>query len=108
MSDSCSSVPEQAAQPDSEPPYLRRRWQLRYRHRVLIQRSILPFTWPILIELVCVVLMGIVSTILVSRIGKDATAAVGITDSVTYIILSLLTAIALGGSVLIAQAFGRR
>ncbi|MCG6229049.1 EmmdR/YeeO family multidrug/toxin efflux MATE transporter [Vibrio furnissii] len=108
MSDSCSSVSEQAAQPDSEPPYLRRRWQLRYRHRVLIQRSILPFTWPILIELVCVVLMGIVSTILVSRIGKDATAAVGITDSVTYIILSLLTAIALGGSVLIAQAFGRR
>ncbi|MBY8233261.1 EmmdR/YeeO family multidrug/toxin efflux MATE transporter [Vibrio fluvialis] len=85
-----------------------RRWRIRYRHRVLIQRSILPFTWPILVELVCVVLMGIVSTILVSRIGKDATAAVGITDSVTYIILSLLTAIALGGSVLIAQAFGRR
>ncbi len=81
---------------------------MRYRHRVLVQRSILPFTWPILVELVCVVLMGIVSTILVSRIGKDATAAVGITDSVTYIILSLLTAIALGGSVLIAQAFGRR
>ncbi|QXO16540.1 EmmdR/YeeO family multidrug/toxin efflux MATE transporter [Vibrio ostreae] len=97
--------------PDSEPPCSQspaRRWCVRYRHRVLIQRSILPFTWPILVELICVVLMGIVSTILVSRIGKDATAAVGITDSVTYIILSLLTAIALGGSVLIAQAFGRR
>lgn len=111
MSDRFSSETELVARPDSEPPCSQtpvRRWRIRYRHRVLIQRSILPFTWPILVELVCVVLMGIVSTILVSRIGKDATAAVGITDSVTYIILSLLTAIALGGSVLIAQAFGRR
>lgn len=111
MSDRFSSETELVARPDSEPPCSQtpvRRWRVRYRHRVLIQRSILPFTWPILVELVCVVLMGIVSTILVSRIGKDATAAVGITDSVTYIILSLLTAIALGGSVLIAQAFGRR
>ena len=83
------------------------RWRLRFRHRVLMTRSIIPFAWPILLELVCVVLMGITSTVLVSRIGKDATAAVGITDSVTYIILSLLSAIALGGSVLIAQAFGR-
>lgn len=97
--------------PNAQPPrsgFRLSRWRIRYRHRVLIQRSILPFTWPIFIELICVVLMGIASTILVSRINKDATAAVGITDSVTYIILSLLTAIALGGSVVIAQAFGRR
>lgn len=81
---------------------------LRRRYKVLIFKSILPFTWPILVELVCVVMMGIMSTILVSRIDRNATAAVGLTDSVTYIILSLLTAIALGGSVFIAQAFGRR
>lgn len=111
VSDSLSSQTDQDDRPGAEPPCNPpriRRLQIRHRHWVLIRRSILPFTWPILVELICVVLMGIVSTILVSRISKDATAAVGITDSVTYIILSLLTAIALGGSVLIAQAFGRR
>lgn len=82
--------------------------RVRYRHKVLIIRRILPFTLPILIELIGVVLMGIVSTILVSRISKDATAAVGITESITFIVLSLLTAVALGGSVMIAQAFSRR
>lgn len=88
------------------------RWQerprLRHRSKVLLRRSILPFTWPIVVELTCVVLMSIISTILVSHIGAAETAAVGISDSVTYLIISLLTATELGGSVLIAQAFGRR
>ena len=81
---------------------------LRYRHRVLIQRSILPFAWPIFVELTCVVMMGIISTILVSHLGSAETAAVGICDNITFIIISLLTAIALGGSVYIAQSLGKR
>lgn len=83
-------------------------YRLSLRHRVLIRRRIFPFAWPILVELIGVVLMGMVSTILVSRISKDAIAAVGITESITFIILSILSAIALGGSVLVAQAFSRR
>ena len=78
------------------------------RSYYVLWREVIPFTWPILIELTCVVLMGMISTILVSRLGKSETAAVGISDSVTYIIFSIQSAIALGGSVLIAQALGRR
>ncbi|KUI97817.1 EmmdR/YeeO family multidrug/toxin efflux MATE transporter [Vibrio sp. MEBiC08052] len=86
---------------------LGRRFGLRQRHRVLFQHDIWPFAWPIFIELTCVVMMGIISTILVSRLGAQETAAVGITDSITWVVISLLSAIALGGSVVIAQAFGR-
>ncbi|WP_245609138.1 EmmdR/YeeO family multidrug/toxin efflux MATE transporter [Vibrio rhizosphaerae] len=86
-------------------PGLRR--VIRHRYWVLFQRDIWPFTWPIFIELTCVVMMGIISTILVSRLGAQETAAVGITDSITWVVISLLSAIALGGSVVIAQAFGR-
>lgn len=86
---------------------LGRRFGLRQRHRVLFQHDIWPFAWPIFIELTCVVMMGIISTILVSRLGAEETAAVGITDSITWVVISLLSAIALGGSVVIAQAFGR-
>ncbi|SJN55726.1 Multidrug resistance protein NorM [Vibrio ruber DSM 16370] len=85
----------------------RRCFWLRKRHRVLFRRDIWPFAWPIFIELTCVVMMGIISTILVSRLGAQETAAVGITDSITWVVISLLSAIALGGSVVIAQAFGR-
>ncbi|WP_432454628.1 MULTISPECIES: EmmdR/YeeO family multidrug/toxin efflux MATE transporter [unclassified Agarivorans] len=83
-------------------------WRYYYRYRVLLARNIIPFAWPILIELACVVLMGIVSTILVSRLGNVQTAAVGVSDSVTFIIISVLMAVGLGGSVLIAHAFGKR
>ena len=97
------TIPPEVNQPRSIFPS---HWRLRHRYRVLITRSIIPFAWPIFIELACVVLIGIISTVLVSKIGKDAIAAVGLTNSITYIVLSLFGAIALGGTVLIAQAFG--
>jgi len=80
---------------------------VRYRHKVLLKRHVWPFTWPIILELSCVVLMGIISTVLVARLGADEIAAVGFTDGITWIIISVLTAIALGGSVVVAQSFGR-
>ncbi len=84
------------------------KFQLRQRHKVLLAKEVMPFAWPIFIELSCVVLMGIISTILVSRLGKAQTAAIGVSDSMTFIIFSVLSAIALGGSVLVAQSHGRR
>ncbi len=81
--------------------------KFRYRHKVLLKRHVWPFTWPIILELFCVVLMGIISTALVARLGADKTAAVGFTDGITWIIISVMTAVALGGSVVVAQSFGR-
>ncbi|MCE0496056.1 EmmdR/YeeO family multidrug/toxin efflux MATE transporter [Vibrio salinus] len=107
---------EQANEPDSlsidnpmppppEPKQTKR--LIRHRHKVLLSQDVAPFAWPIAIELTCVVLMSIASTILVSRIGKADTAAVGVSDSLTFIVISFLTAIALGGSVFIAQLYAK-
>ncbi len=82
-------------------------FKFRYRHKVLLKRHVWPFTWPIILELSCVVLMGVISTVLVARLGADKTAAVGFTDGITWIIISVMTAVALGGSVVVAQFFGR-
>ncbi len=92
---------------DLDKPKPGNRLRLRYRHKVLIKRRVWPFAWPIFLELFCVVLMGIISTVLVSHLGAEQIAAVGITDGVTWIIISVLTATALGGSVVIAQSFGK-
>ncbi len=91
----------------SEPKITKFSLKFRYRHKVLLKRHVWPFTWPIILELFCVVLMGIVSTALVARLGADKTAAVGFTDGITWIIISVMTAVALGGSVVVAQSFGR-
>ncbi|CAM3999365.1 Multidrug resistance protein NorM [Vibrio aerogenes CECT 7868] len=101
-----SSHPEHQSQTEPAPSRLHS-LRFRYRHKVLLKRDIAPFAWPITIELTCVVLMGMVSTILVSRIGKADTAAVGVSDSITFIVISLLSATALGGSVFIAQSFAK-
>lgn len=77
------------------------------RSQILLRRSIFPFTWPIMVELSSVIFMAIISTILVSHIGSSETAAVGISDSVTFLFASLFSAAEIGCSVLIAQAFGR-
>jgi putative MATE family efflux protein len=87
--------------------FLKLSLKVRYRHKVLLRRHVWPFTWPIILELSCVVLMGIISTVLVARLGADKTAAVGFTDGITWIIISVMTAVALGGSVVVAQSFGR-
>ncbi|SHO55950.1 EmmdR/YeeO family multidrug/toxin efflux MATE transporter [Vibrio quintilis] len=102
------NTPHPENQPQMEPDNPRSPSpRLRHRHKVLLKRDIAPFAWPITIELTCVVLMGMVSTILVSRIGKADTAAVGVSDSITFIVISLLSATALGGSVFIAQSFAK-
>jgi putative MATE family efflux protein len=99
---------EKSNTPKKKPNKPQRRIHVRYRYRVLLRREITPFAWPIFMELTCVVLMSMLSTILVSRIGKADTAAVGVTDSITFIVISIFSAIELGGSVFIAQSYARR
>ncbi|WP_257967156.1 MATE family efflux transporter, partial [Klebsiella pneumoniae] len=53
----------------------------RQRYRVLYWREISPLAVPILLENACVLLMGVLSTFLVSWLGKEAMAGVGLADS---------------------------
>ncbi|WP_074371860.1 hypothetical protein [Vibrio spartinae] len=54
---------------------------------MLFQHDIWPFAWPIFIELTCVVMVSIISTILVSRLGPEETAAVAL----PIVVLGLLS-----------------
>lgn len=82
--------------------------QLRASNRVLFWREILPLAVPIFIEGLCVVLMGIFSTLLVSWLGKEAMAAVGLADSFNMLIIAFFTAVALGTAVVVAFSLGQR
>lgn len=77
-------------------------------YRVLYWREILPLAAPIFIENTCVLLMGVLSTFLVSWLGKEAMAGVGLADSFNMVIMAFFAAIDLGTTVVVAFSLGKR
>ncbi len=80
----------------------------RRTYRVLFWREITPLAIPILVENLCVLLMGVLSTFLVSWLGKEAMAGVGLADSFNMVIISFFAAIDLGTTVVVAFSLGKR
>lgn len=83
-------------------------YKKRHSNRVLLWREITPLAVPIFIEGLCVVLMGVFSTFLVSWLGKESMAAVGLADSFNMLIIAFFTAVALGTAVVVAFSLGQR
>jgi putative MATE family efflux protein len=77
-------------------------------YRTLFRREITPLAVPIFIENLCVMLMGVLSTFLVSWLGKEAMAGVGLADSFNIIIISFFAAIDLGTTVVVAFSLAKR
>ena len=65
----------------------------RKSYRVLFWREITPLAVPIFLENTCVLLMGVLSTFLVSWLGKEAMAGVGLADSFNMVVMSFFAAI---------------
>ncbi|TDN55599.1 EmmdR/YeeO family multidrug/toxin efflux MATE transporter [Scandinavium goeteborgense] len=80
----------------------------RKTYRVLFWREITPLAVPIFLENTCVLLMGVLSTFLVSWLGADAMAGVGLADSFNMVIMAFFTAIDLGTTVVVAFSLGKR
>jgi len=86
----------------------RTRWHGRRKsYRTLYWREIMPLAVPIFIENTCVLLMGVLSTFLVSWLGKEAMAGVGLADSFNMVILAFFAAIDLGTTVVVAFSLGK-
>lgn len=75
--------------------------------RVLFWREITPLAVPIFFENLCVLLMGVLSTFLVSWLGKEAMAGVGLADSFNIVVISFFAAIDLGTTVVVAFSLGK-
>ncbi|HDJ1439491.1 TPA: EmmdR/YeeO family multidrug/toxin efflux MATE transporter [Serratia rubidaea] len=79
----------------------------RKSYRVLFRREIVPLAVPILLENACVLLMGVLSTFLVSWLGKEAMAGVGLADSFNMVIIAFFAAVDLGTTVVVAFSLGK-
>ncbi len=71
-----------------------------------LRKSVVHLALPAVMEQVLVMVVGVVSTMLVGRLGKEALSAVGIVNQTIQFILVLSVALATGSTVLVARLIG--
>ncbi|GFZ91311.1 putative transporter YisQ [Paenibacillus marchantiophytorum] len=64
--------------------------------------------WPIFVELLLQLLLGVVDTLMVSRVSDDAVAVVGLANQVFQAMMILFMTVASGAGILIAQKIGAK
>ena len=73
-----------------------------------LYNEILRLAIPIILEQMATILLGVVNTIMVGQLGKEAVAAVGNVDTLSRCIFPIFAGIGVGATILIAQAVGRK
>jgi len=78
------------------------------RDRRLLRRTILMLAWPVAAEMLLHTLTQIVDMMMVSRLGRDAVAAVGLSFRPMFFVMSIFLGVGAGTTALVARAMGRR
>lgn len=73
----------------------------------LYREDVFELTGPILMEQLFVTLMGMINTMMAGHIGKEAVSAIGMIDSINNIFIAFFSALAVGGTVVVAQYIGQ-
>ena len=78
------------------------------KNKMFTNRQLGRLILPLLVEQLLVMLVGMADTIMVSAAGEAAISGVSIVNDVNNLIISILTAIAGGGSVIVTQSLGNK
>ncbi|MFV0465643.1 MAG: MATE family efflux transporter [Lachnospiraceae bacterium] len=62
--------------------------------------------WPLILEQVLVMSVGLTDTVMVSTVGEAAVSGVSLVDMISQLMISVLAALATGGAVIAAQFLG--
>lgn len=64
--------------------------------------------WPLVLETALTITVGMADTMMVSSLGEAAVSGVSLVDMVNQLIISVMTALATGGAVVVSQYLGAR
>jgi putative MATE family efflux protein len=71
-------------------------------------KALFRLIWPLIIEQVLAVTMGVADTVMISSVGEYAVSAVNIVDNINNLLIIAFIALATGGAVVVSQYIGRR
>ena len=71
-------------------------------------RALFRLLWPLIIEQLLSLTMGVADTVMVSPVGEFALSAVNIIDNINNFFIIAFTALSTGGAVVVSQYIGRR
>lgn len=69
-------------------------------------QSLKKLIWPLIVEQILIMIVGMADTMMVSYAGEAAISGVGLVDMVNNLIITVLAAIATGGAVIVSQYIG--
>lgn len=75
---------------------------------MLLRRDVLKLSMPVIAEQAFLMIMGVINAIMAGRLGKEAVSAIGMVDSINNIFIAFFSALAVGGTVVVAQYTGQK
>ena len=72
------------------------------------RRDLIKLLAPLIVEQILSVLVGMVDVVMVSSVGEAAVTGVSLVDSISILIIQILSALATGGAVISAQYLGKK
>lgn len=82
--------------------------KIDYGNLLFPRRALWMLLIPLIIEQMLNSLMGIVDTLMVSRVGAEAISAVSLVDSINNLVLQVFAAMAAGAAIICSQYLGRK
>ena len=72
------------------------------------RKDLIQLLGPLIVEQVLAVLVGMVDVVMVAAVGEAAVSGVALVDSISILIIQLLSALATGGAVVCSQYIGKK